>query len=183
MELRLASGLTYDSIVDGPGLRMVIWAQGCIHNCYKCHNPQTHKLDGGIIVNTDYIINEMKKLKLHKGITLSGGEPFLQAKGLSIIAQEAQTNNLDVWCYTGYTYEAMLKNPKMKMLLSEVDVLVDGKFILEERSLNIYYRGSRNQRVIDVPKSLEQERVVLIDRYMKDKSYEEPYKKPDYMFI
>ena len=76
-----------------------------------------------------------------------------------------------------------LKILRLKKLLSEVDVLVDGKFILEERSLNIYYRGSRNQRVIDVPKSLKQERVVLIDRYMKDKSYEEPYKKPDYMFI
>ena len=77
----------------------------------------------------------------------------------------------------------MLKNPKMKKLLSEVDELVDGKFILKEKSYDIYFRGSRNQRIIDVPKSLEEERVVLVDKYMKDKTYDEPYKKPDYLFI
>ena len=103
MNLRLASDLTLDSIVDGPGLRMVIWTQGCIHHCYKCHNPQTHRLDGGIIVNTDYIIREIKKLKLHRGITLSGGEPFLQAGALSQVAKSAKEYGLDVWCYTGFT--------------------------------------------------------------------------------
>ena len=170
MELRLASGLTYDSIVDGPGLRMVIWAQGCIHNCYKCHNPQTHKLDGGIIVNTDYIINEMKKLKLHKGITLSGGEPFLQAKGLSIIAQEAQTNNLDVWCYTGFLFEELMSesNPNymdnMK-LLKYIDVIVDGPFIEEQRNLMLKFKGSENQRTIDVQKSLEAGYVIEREGY------------------
>ena len=170
MELRLASGLTYDSIVDGPGLRMVIWAQGCIHNCYECHNPQTHKLDGGIIVNTDYIINEMKKLKLHKGITLSGGEPFLQAKGLSIIAQEAQTNNLDVWCYTGFLFEELMSesNPNymenMK-LLKYIDVIVDGPFIEEQRNLMLKFKGSENQRTIDVQKSLEAGYVIEREGY------------------
>ena len=172
MELRLASGLTYDSIVDGPGLRMVIWAQGCIHNCYKCHNPQTHKLDGGIIVNTDYIINEMKKLKLHKGITLSGGEPFLQAKGLSIIAQEAQTNNLDVWCYTGFLFEELMSesNPNymdnMK-LLKYIDVLVDGKFIYNKKKIGLKFRGSYNQRIIDVKESLLRNEVILKNEYME----------------
>lgn len=73
MNVRLASDIYYDSIVDGPGLRMVIWTQGCIHNCYKCHNTQTHNLDGGMIVDTDYIIEKIKDLKLQKGITLSGG--------------------------------------------------------------------------------------------------------------
>ena len=174
MELRLASGLTYDSIVDGPGLRMVIWAQGCIHNCYKCHNPQTHKLDGGIIVNTDYIINEMKKLKLHKGITLSGGEPFLQAKGLSIIAQEAQTNNLDVWCYTGFKFEELIdrKNPlyfENVELLKYIDVLVDGRFELDKRDISLLFRGSSNQRIIDVKKSLKYKTAVLKFEYMQEK--------------
>ena len=107
MKIRLASELSYDSIVDGPGLRMVIWTQGCIHNCYGCHNPQTHKLDGGIVIDTSYIINEMNKLKLQRGITLSGGEPFLQAKALSEIAKYAKSINLDVWCYTGFTYEQL----------------------------------------------------------------------------
>lgn len=170
MELRLASGLTYDSIVDGPGLRMVIWAQGCIHNCYKCHNPQTHKLDGGIIVNTDYIINEMKKLKLHKGITLSGGEPFLQAKGLSIIAQEAQTNNLDVWCYTGFLFEELMSesNPNymenMK-LLKYIDVLVDGKFEEDKKNISLTLRGSTNQRIINVKETLKENKLILFLTY------------------
>lgn len=170
MELRLASGLTYDSIVDGPGLRMVIWAQGCIHNCYKCHNPQTHKLDGGIIVNTDYIINEMKKLKLHKGITLSGGEPFLQAKELSIIAQEAQTNNLDVWCYTGFLFEELMSesNPNymdnMK-LLKYIDVLVDGKFEEDKKNISLTLRGSTNQRIINVKETLKENKLILFLTY------------------
>ena len=156
MKIRLAASLQPDSIVDGEGVRTVLWTQGCPHACPGCQNPGTHDFDGGALFDVSEVIDELKTIN---------------------------EMGLNVWCYTGYTYEAMLKNPKMKKLLSEVDVLVDGKFILEERSLNIYYRGSRNQRVIDVPKSLEQERVVLIDRYMKDKSYDEPYKKPDYMFI
>ena len=151
-------------------LRMVIWAQGCIHNCYKCHNPQTHKLDGGIIVNTDYIINEMKKLKLHKGITLSGGEPFLQAKGLSIIAQEAQTNNLDVWCYTGFLFEELMSesNPNymdnMK-LLKYIDVLVDGKFEEDKKNISLTLRGSTNQRIINVKETLKENKLILFLTY------------------
>lgn len=173
MNLRLASGLTYDSIVDGPGLRMVIWTQGCIHHCYKCHNPQTHKLDGGIIVNTDYIIKEMKKLKLHKGITLSGGEPFLQPRALSIVAQEAKKNNLDVWCYTGFLFEELINksNPMYIdniQLLRYVDILVDGKFIYEKRKIGLKFRGSYNQRIIDVKKSFQNHDVILKYEYMEN---------------
>lgn len=172
MKLRLASNSTRDSIVDGPGLRMVIWTQGCIHNCYKCHNPQTHKLDDGIIVDTDYVIDEMKGLKLHRGITLSGGEPFLQAKVLSLVAKEAQKRNLDVWCYTGFKFEDLINKENAlyihnKTLLQYIDILVDGKFIYEKRNINLKFRGSFNQRIIDVKRSLIQNEVVLKSDYIE----------------
>lgn len=174
MKLRLASELTYDSIVDGPGLRMVIWTQGCIHHCYKCHNPQTHKLDGGVIVDTDCIIEELKKLKLHRGITLSGGEPFLQPKALSLIAKSAQLENLDVWCYTGFKFEYLInkENPLYmynKALLQYIDVLVDGKFVYEKKNIDLKFRGSSNQRIIDVKNSLEKEEIILKYEYMDKK--------------
>ena len=171
MNLRLASGLTYDSIVDGPGIRMVIWTQGCIHHCYKCHNPQTHKLDGGIIVSTDYIIGEIEKLKLHRGITLSGGEPFLQPKALSLIAKSAKENNLDIWCYSGFLFEELISksNPMYVeniKLLKYIDVLVDGKFIYSKKEMGLKFRGSSNQRIIDVKSSLESNCIILKDEYM-----------------
>ena len=101
MNIRLASPITYDSIVDGPGLRAVIWTQGCNHNCKGCHNPQTHDTCGGHIVDSLYIISEINKLRLHRGITLSGGEPFMQSEALLDIAKESKKLNLDVWAYTG----------------------------------------------------------------------------------
>ena len=172
MKLRLASSSTYDSIVDGPGLRMVIWTQGCIHNCYKCHNPQTHKLDDGIIVDTDCVIDEMKRLKLHRGITLSGGEPFLQPRALSLVTKEAKKRNLDVWCYTGFKFEDLINEENTlcmynKTLLQYIDVLVDGKFVYEKRDINLKFRGSSNQRIIDVKSSLIQNEVVLKADYME----------------
>ncbi|WP_434797802.1 anaerobic ribonucleoside-triphosphate reductase activating protein [Terrisporobacter vanillatitrophus] len=172
MKLRLASQLTYDSIVDGPGLRMVIWTQGCIHHCYKCHNPQTHKLEGGIIVDTDYVIEEIKKLKLHRGITLSGGEPFLQPKALSLIAKYAQLESLDVWCYTGFEFEYLISknNPLYmynKTLLQYIDILVDGKFVYEKKDIGLKFRGSSNQRIIDVKSSLKINEIVLKEEYME----------------
>lgn len=173
MKIRLASDLSYDSIVDGPGLRMVIWTQGCVHNCYGCHNPETHKLDGGIIVDTDKVIKEINKLKLQKGITLSGGEPFLQTKALSIIAKQAKNNNIDVWCYTGFKFEQLVdkSNPSYFdniKLLKYIDVLVDGKFNSEKKNLGLIFRGSSNQRIIDVQRSLNNKMVVLKHEYMEE---------------
>lgn len=172
MEVRLASDLTYDSIVDGPGLRVVIWSQGCIHNCYKCHNPQTHNLNSGIISDTDYIIEKIKKLRLQRGITLSGGEPFLQPRALSLVAKEAKEHDLDVWCYTGFRFERLISryNPSYIEninLLKYIDVLVDGKFIFEEKSIYLKFRGSRNQRIIDVQRSLKDKVVVLKEEYIE----------------
>ena len=183
MKIRLAAYLQPDSIVDGEGIRTVLWTQGCPHHCPGCHNPETHDFEGGDLIDVDEVISELKKIKNQNGITLSGGDPVCQADACYEIAKAAHEIGLNVWCYTGFTYEQMLLNPKARRLLEQVDVLVDGKFLQEEKSYDIYFRGSRNQRIIDVPKSLEEQQVVLVEKYMKDKNYNETYQKPDYLFI
>ena len=183
MKIRLAAYLQPDSIVDGEGIRTVIWTQGCPHHCPGCHNASTWDFNEGALIDVKDVIEELKTIKNQDGITLSGGDPVCQSDACYEISKAAHEMGLNVWCYTGYTYEMMLTNPKMRRLLDQIDVLVDGKFIQEEKSYDIYFRGSRNQRIIDVPKSLEQEQVVLVDKYMKDKDYNETYQKPDYLFI
>ena len=173
MNIRLASPITYDSIVDGPGLRAVIWTQGCNHNCKGCHNPQTHDTCGGHIVDSLNIISEINKLRLHRGITLSGGEPFMQSEALLDVAKECKNLNLDVWAYTGYTFEDSTdnKNPNYFNninLLRNIDVLVDGRFIETKKDITLRFRGSSNQRIIDVKKSLENKRIHLHEEYMKE---------------
>lgn len=172
MKIRLSSPISFDSIVDGPGLRMVIWTQGCIHNCKDCHNPQTHGLYDGYEIDTKEIINNMKTLRLQKGITLSGGEPFLQPEALEEICRAANKNGLDVWAYTGFTFEQLLdkNNPlyfKNLKLLKQVDVLVDGKFISEKKDISLRFRGSSNQRIIDVKKTLKNKEIYLAEEYME----------------
>ena len=165
MKIRLASDLQPDSIVDGEGIRTVIWTQGCSHNCKGCHNQSTHDFNGGFEVDTEEIKQELSLLKGQQGITLSGGDPLFQAKACTEIAKYAKEIGLDVWCYTGFTFEILLKSKDALELLEYVDVLVDGKFILEQRSLNVDFRGSRNQRVIDVKESLKQGKAILVKKY------------------
>lgn len=163
MEVRLASGLQKDSIVDGSGIRTVIWFQGCLHHCYMCHNPETWDLNGGIVFDLDDIKEEIKNLKYQSGITLSGGDPFFQAESATEIAKYAHECNLNVWCYTGFTYEELIEaDDDKKNLLKNVDVLVDGRFENEKKSLACKFRGSTNQRIIDVPNSIEQGDIVLL---------------------
>ncbi|MCI6108367.1 MAG: anaerobic ribonucleoside-triphosphate reductase activating protein [bacterium] len=183
MKIRLAAYLQPDSIVDGEGVRTVVWTQGCPHHCPGCHNASTWDFNDGALIDVEDVITELKKIKNQDGITLSGGDPVCQAEACYEISKAAHSMGLNVWCYTGFTYEQMLLNPKARKLLEQIDVLVDGKFVQEEKSYDIYFRGSRNQRIIDVPKSLETEQVVLVEKYMKDKSYNEIYQKPDYLFI
>lgn len=183
MKIRLAADLQADSIVDGEGIRTVLWTQGCPHHCKGCHNPDTHDFDGGALVDVGYIIAEMKELKNQDGITLSGGDPMCQSEACLEIAKAAHEMGMNVWCYTGFTYEAILRNPKQMALLKEVDVLVDGKFVLEEKSYDLYFKGSKNQRIIDVKKSLEKEKVVLVEKYRDEKETATKYEKPNYMFI
>ena len=149
------SGITPESIVDGEGIRYVIFTQGCPHRCVGCHNPQTHSFDGGRLVLIEDILDDIsKRKKWIDGITISGGEPFCQADQCSIIAERAQELSLTVWCYTGYLFENLYRQGVE--LLKHIDVLVDGPFVQDERSLELDFRGSRNQRVIDIPKSLKE---------------------------
>lgn len=150
------SGITPESIVNGEGIRYVVFTQGCPHHCPGCHNPSTHSFDGGKLISLLDIIKDIREnAEYIDGITLSGGEPFCQPYQCSIIAREAQKLGLSVWCYTGYFFEDLYEKKDALALLKFVDVLVDGPFIIEERSLDLDFRGSRNQRLIDVHKSSE----------------------------
>lgn len=160
MKIRIA-GLVNDSIVDGPGFRFTVFTQGCPHYCVGCHNPQTHDFQGGSDMDTEEIVARFKKNPLLDGITLSGGEPFCQSEACTELAKAAKASALNVWCYSGYTFEELLNGKdEWKALLRELDVLIDGRFVLEERSLECRFRGSRNQRVIDVPASLQSQTVI-----------------------
>lgn len=165
MKIRLAADLQEDSIVDGNGIRTVIWTQGCSHNCPSCHNPSTHSFDGGELVDVEDVIERIENLSNQDGITFSGGDPMFQAKACSIIAKKIHELGMNVWAYTGFTFEELLDKGNKEILdfLSNIDVLIDGKFELSKKSLDIKFRGSTNQRVIDVPSSLELHKVVEID--------------------
>ena len=169
MQVRLAGNIQPDSIVDGEGIRVVVWMQGCSHNCKGCHNPNTHSFDGGFLSDTEEVKKEISKLKSITGVTLSGGDPMFQVEASLDIAKFAHQIGLNVWCYTGYTFEQLLAiaiiNPKMLELLKELDVVVDGKFILEEKSADVKFRGSKNQRIIDVPKSLKENKAICVEKY------------------
>ncbi|SKC49802.1 anaerobic ribonucleoside-triphosphate reductase activating protein [Maledivibacter halophilus] len=171
MLIRLSHKITRDSIVDGPGLRAVIWAQGCKHNCFGCHNPSTHDFGGGFLMDTEDLIKELKDLKLHRGITFSGGDPFEQPYQCLEIARQVKKMGMDIWCYTGYTFEELINKQGKKYkdgwieFLKYIDVLIDGPFILEKKNLLLKFRGSENQRVIDVKKSLRFRTVVLLEEY------------------
>ncbi|HPF82712.1 MAG TPA: anaerobic ribonucleoside-triphosphate reductase activating protein [Bacilli bacterium] len=188
MQIRLAAPIQYDSIVDGEGMRAVLWTQGCSHNCKGCHNPMTHDFKGGFLTDTKEVMDELKdNIKYEDGLTLSGGDPFMQADAVCEIASYVQSLGKNVWAYTGFTYEKLIEmsknNPKIIELLKNVDVLVDGKFVLELKSLDLFYMGSSNQRVIDVKKSLKQNQVVLIEKYNTVKKQTNMRPKEDYMFI
>ena len=160
------AGLVQDSIVDGPGFRFVVFTQGCEQCCEGCHNPATWDKNGGESKTTDEIISEMLSNPLTDGLTLTGGEPFLQAESCVKLASAARENRLNVWAYSGFTFEELISQsglePAIAKLLQLTDVLIDGPFILAKRSLSLKWRGSRNQRIIDVPKSLIRGEAVLL---------------------
>lgn len=154
-------GIAPESIVDGRGIRLAIFVQGCCHHCKGCHNPESHPLDGGNLYDTAEIIVMMNN-PLLDGITLSGGEPLLQAEACRELAGAAHDKGLTVWCYTGFTYEQIQDGVvDDKGLLEYVDVLVDGRFEIEKRSLDLLFRGSLNQRLIDVNKTRKSGKICL----------------------
>lgn len=152
----------HDSIVDGPGLRYVIFTQGCPHQCLGCHNPDTHDQLGGQEIPVEELIRDMQSNPLTDGLTLTGGEPFAQAADCAKIARAAKTAGLNVWCYSGWTLEELQTMPAARELLAEIDVLVDGPFLQEEKSLTLKWRGSGNQRVIDLKASAQLEKIQLL---------------------
>lgn len=141
-----------ESIVDGPGFRFVIFTQGCPHNCPGCHNPQTHQRTGGTFVETEMLFARIMENPLLQGVTFSGGEPFLQPAALAGLAHKLHAKGLDVVTYTGYTLERLkaLNDNGVKALLQETDLLIDGPFQFEKRDLTLPFRGSSNQRVIEL---------------------------------
>ena len=163
MKIRLAADIQTDSIVDGQGIRAVVWTQGCSHNCPFCHNPQTHDFKGGELIELDDVIEKLENLSGQTGVTFSGGDPMFQPKQCAILAKKTHELGMNIWAYTGFTFEELLKSQNNDILdfLSNIDVLIDGRFEIDKKSMDLEFRGSSNQRIIDVPKSLEKKKVVL----------------------
>jgi len=158
------SGITPESLVDGPGLRYVIFSQGCPHRCPNCQNPETWDASAGKEFSVKQVIRLIKQQKKTKrGVTFSGGEPFLQAAELAQVALAARQLDWDVVTYTGFTYEELAADNSegTNALLSASDILIDGKYVHKLRDTRLQFRGSSNQRLIDVSKTQESGRVVL----------------------
>ncbi|MDE7241442.1 MAG: radical SAM protein [Desulfovibrio sp.] len=150
--LRLA-GIVEDSIVDGPGLRLTIFTQGCPHDCPGCHNPETHPVNGGSFHSLDELVARYRENPLLAGVTFSGGEPFLQARPLALLAGRIHALGGTVITYTGFVFEDLAararKDAAVAALLEATDLLIDGPYMEALRSLDIAWRGSSNQRLLD----------------------------------
>ena len=164
MEKINIAGLVNDSITDGPGIRYTVFVQGCPHNCKNCHNPQTHSFNAGVLYDVDDIFNEIKNNPLLTGVTFSGGEPLCQSKQLLPLAKKIKESGLELAIYTGFLFEDILNNKVdgAKELLKLADVLVDGPFVDNLRDYSLKFKGSSNQRIIDLHQSLPLNKVVLI---------------------
>ena len=165
--IRLA-GVIPESIVDGPELRFVVFVQGCPHNCKNCHNPETPDFDGGSLTTTGKIWQKISANPLLKGVTFSGGEPFVWAHELAVVGEAAHKAGLSVLTYSGYTWEQLLEKshtePGVKELLTVADYLIDGPYIDSQRDLNLLFRGSRNQRILDITCFPNSEKVTVLEK-------------------
>ena len=166
MTLRLA-GTENDSIVDGPGIRFTIFVQGCPHHCPGCHNPQIHDFSGGTLTDTGELLKKIEENPLLDGVTFSGGEPFCQAPALAELGGQLRQRGLNIITYTGFTYEKLLADANAengyRALLEVTDFLVDGRFEQDKKSYELHFKGSTNQRFIDVQKSLESGEAVVLE--------------------
>ena len=164
-KIRIAD-IVNESVVDGKGIRMTVFTQGCPHRCEGCHNPQTHDFDGGHDITVGEIVDRIARDPLLDGVTLSGGEPFMQPKALSALCRAVHARGMNVWTYTGFTLEELTEkaatDADVAALLAETDVLVDGRFELGLRNLQLVFRGSENQRVIDMNKTRAAGAVILL---------------------
>lgn len=188
MQIRLAAYLQPDSIVDGEGIRTVIWTQGCPHNCPGCHNPETHDFEGGALVDLEEVYDIIDGLEGQDGITFSGGDPFSQPAACAEIAEYARNIGYNIWCYTGFTFEQLLKlsetKPEVMKFLEKIDILVDGKFEIAKRSYDLKFAGSSNQRIIDVPTSLIENKVVLAEKFYQNEENDiASYRRPVGVYV
>ncbi len=158
--IRIA-GVVSESIVDGPGIRYTIFTQGCPFHCRGCHNEQAQSLNGGMEVPLSVLYDEIHANPLITGVTFSGGEPVIQTRPLIVLAQILRAEHYSLWSYSGYVYDKLESDTMRRALLELLDVVVDGPYLQNKRSLEIDFRGSTNQRIIDVQQSLRQKRVVL----------------------
>ncbi len=186
MKIRLATPeIQRDSIVDGEGIRSVIWTQGCKHHCPGCHNPITHSFNGGFTVDTEEIKEKIKKIEGQDGVTFSGGDPMEQPEPCAELAKYCKSLGLNIWCYTGYTFEELLEKASNDSFildfLKNIDILVDGKFVLKEKSYDATFRGSKNQRIIDVPRSLAARKAIIVTKY--ENTFEENEHKKKNIYI
>lgn len=140
----------HDTTVDGPGFRTAIYAAGCTHRCPGCHNPQSWDIENGTPHTIDQLLEIIKEDEF-ANVTFTGGDPLFQVEGFTQLAQriKAETNK-NIWCYTGFLYEDILKSDRLSQILPFIDVLVDGKYIEALRSEDLRFRGSNNQRIINV---------------------------------
>ena len=166
MQIRIA-GIEEESYVDGEGIRFTIFVQGCPHHCIGCHNPQTFDFDGGRLIELESLIERISSNALLDGVTFSGGEPLCQLRSLTELARAVKSMGLTLWCYTGFTYEELIGGvsgfftaEEIDNFLQYVDVLVDGPFIEEQRDLSLTFRGSGNQRLIDIPKTRAEHEII-----------------------
>lgn len=161
------SGIAYESLVNGPGMRRVFFSQGCRHNCEGCFNPDTHSFSGGEDRNMDELIEDVLKNPIIKGVTFSGGDPFERAENFAYMAKKFKEANLNIWSYTGYTFEYIINNldkiSGWRDLLNNIDVLVDGKFEKDMMEDGLRFRGSINQRIIDVKKTLQENKICELE--------------------
>jgi anaerobic ribonucleoside-triphosphate reductase activating protein len=161
------SGIAYESLVNGPGMRRVFFAQGCKHNCSGCFNPETHDFCGGEERNIDELIKDTLENPILRGVTFSGGDPWEQADKFTYMGKAFKEKGLNIWSYTGYTYEYIVKNKDRELgwsdLLNNIDVLVDGKFEEDKQQDGLKFRGSTNQRIIDVKESLRLNKIITIE--------------------
>lgn len=163
--MRIA-GIVHESVTDGPGLRTTIFFQGCPHACPGCHNPQTWDMTGGEAVSFEALKNRLRLSPLLSGVTLSGGDPFAQAEAAAQVAAYGKAKGLNVWVYTGYRWEKLLKEmdrPGFRDLIQQADVLIDGPFQINHRDLNLPFRGSSNQRILRVQESLRAGQAIAWD--------------------
>lgn len=168
-KIRLA-GIAYESLVNGPGMRRVFFSQGCKHNCKGCFNPDTHDFSGGEERDMDDLIDDVLDNPIIKGVTFSGGDPMERAEEFAYMAEKFRENGLNVWSFTGYTFEYILEHLEdrsgWREFINNIDVLIDGRFDETKMDDGIRFRGSSNQRIINVKESLDKGEIVLVHEYM-----------------